>query len=143
MEMLSPPGPFYQAGTLSGNPLAMTAGIETLKLLKKKGAYEKLLASSAALCEGIEKIAKRRGVGCRVQRAGSMFTLFFTPDKVENYSDAKKSDTSKSAASFSRMTKSGIFLPPSQCEVLPHLQVERRHQSQSLVLSVENTLRVH
>src|SRR3990170_2896314 len=141
MEMLSPSGPVYQAGTLSGNPLAMTAGIETLKLLKKKGAYEKLLASSAALCEGIEKIAKRRGVGCRVQRAGSMFTLFFTPGKVENYSDAKKSDTTKFAAYFSRMTKLGIFLPPSQFEAVFVSLAHSKADIENALSAVEKSLR--
>jgi glutamate-1-semialdehyde 2,1-aminomutase len=118
MELLSPTGPVYQAGTLSGNPLAMTAGIATLKELKKKGVYEKLFSTTDSLCDGIEEIAVRRGVECGVTRAGSMFTVFFTPAPVTNWQDAKKSDTAGFSRYFRRMLKMGIFLPPSQFEAV-------------------------
>ncbi|MBI5598964.1 MAG: glutamate-1-semialdehyde 2,1-aminomutase [Deltaproteobacteria bacterium] len=116
MEMLAPSGPVYQAGTLSGNPLAMTAGIETLRELGKKGVYEKLIAATEGLCEGISDIARARGVVCQVARAGSMFTLFFSDFPIKNYDDAKKCDLKKFSAYFTRMLKNGVFLPPSQFE---------------------------
>jgi glutamate-1-semialdehyde 2,1-aminomutase len=116
MEKLAPLGPVYQAGTLSGNPLAMVAGIETLKQLKKKGTYEKLTGTTDMLCDGVEEIAKRRSVQSRVARAGSMFTVFFTNRQVKNYQDAKKCDLEKFARYFLRMLKGGVYLPPSQFE---------------------------
>ncbi len=116
MERLAPSGPVYQAGTLSGNPLAMRAGIETLKLLQKNGTYEKLLSTTDTLCAGIEEIAKRRGLPYRVQKAGSMFTLFFADRQVKNYQDAAGSDLDRFAKYFSRMLSRGVMLPPSQFE---------------------------
>jgi glutamate-1-semialdehyde 2,1-aminomutase len=116
MEKLAPSGPVYQAGTLSGNPLAMTAGIETLKALKKKGVYEKLTETTEALCAGIEEIAKKYNVKCQVARCGSMFTLFFNEKKVKNFKDASNSDMKRYSLYFQKMLKNGIFLPPSQYE---------------------------
>ncbi len=116
MEKLAPSGPVYQAGTLSGNPLAMRAGVETLRLLKKKGTYEKLLDTTNTLCEGIEEIARRRGLALRVQKAGSMFTLFFTDRQVKNYQDAAASDLEGFGRYFGRMLSRGVMLPPSQFE---------------------------
>ncbi|MBI5884964.1 MAG: glutamate-1-semialdehyde 2,1-aminomutase [Deltaproteobacteria bacterium] len=118
MEMLSPSGPVYQAGTLSGNPLAMTAGIETLSLLQRKGTYEKLIKTTTTLCNGIREIAKRRSVACRVNQAGSMFTVFFTDRDVANYDDAKTADRARFSRYFTRMLKAGIYLPPSQFEAV-------------------------
>ncbi|MBI5562811.1 MAG: glutamate-1-semialdehyde 2,1-aminomutase [Deltaproteobacteria bacterium] len=118
MEMLSPSGPVYQAGTLSGNPIAMTAGIETLKLLQGKGLYERLLKTTATLCDGIREIGERRGVACAVNVAGSMFTVFFTDGKVANYDDAKTSDRARFSKWFGRMLKAGVYLPPSQFEAV-------------------------
>ena len=116
MEMLAPSGPVYQAGTLSGNPLAMTAGIETLKLLKGKGVYDKLAATTERLCKGIVDIAKARGVACQVANAGSMFTLFFSDRPVKNYQDAKDCDLKRFSTYFRRMLRHGVSLPPSQFE---------------------------
>lgn len=118
MEMLAPSGPVYQAGTLSGNPLAMTAGIETLKLLQKKGTYEKLFKSTNKLCEGIKAIAAKRGVPVQVAIAGSMFTVFFNERPVASWLDAKTSDTARFGKYFSKMLKNGIYLPPSQFEAV-------------------------
>ncbi|MBI5681651.1 MAG: glutamate-1-semialdehyde 2,1-aminomutase [Deltaproteobacteria bacterium] len=118
MEMLSPAGPVYQAGTLSGNPLAMTAGIETLKQLKKKGVYEKLLKTTNAICSGIEGIAKKKGVPVWIARSGSMFTLFFNANPVNNYSDAKKSNLEKFGKYFRKMLENCVYLPPSQFEAV-------------------------
>ncbi|MBI5827217.1 MAG: glutamate-1-semialdehyde 2,1-aminomutase [Deltaproteobacteria bacterium] len=118
MEMLAPSGPVYQAGTLSGNPIAMTAGIETLKLLQRKGVYERLFKTASSLCDGIVEIARRRGVPCQAAVAGSMFTVFFTDRPVENYGGAKRSDLKRFARYFTRMLKAGIYLPPSQFEAV-------------------------
>ncbi|MBI5888021.1 MAG: glutamate-1-semialdehyde 2,1-aminomutase [Deltaproteobacteria bacterium] len=118
MEMLSPSGPVYQAGTLSGNPVAMTAGIETLKLLKAKGAYEKLYKTTDTLYKGIPGIAKKHGVPCQIAVAGSMFTVFFSDRVVHNYNDAKKCDLAAFSKYFTRMLANGIYLPPSQFEAV-------------------------
>ena len=118
MEMLSPSGPVYQAGTLSGNPVAMTAGIETLKLLKAKGVYEKLYRTTDTIYKGILGIAKRHGVPCHIAVAGSMFTVFFTDKVVHNYDDAKKCGLAAFSKYFTRMLENGIYLPPSQFEAV-------------------------
>jgi len=118
MEMLAPSGPVYQAGTLSGNPIAMTAGIETLKLLQRKGVYERLFKTASAICDGVVEIARRRSIPCQAAVAGSMFTVFFTDRPVENYGDAKRSDLKRFAKYFTRMLKNGIYLPPSQFEAV-------------------------
>lgn len=116
MEMLAPSGPVYQAGTLSGNPLAMAAGIETLKLLKREGVYERLEVTTKAICSGLEEIAKKKGIPCQIQRAGSMFTLFFSERPVRNYQDAMGCNKERFTRYFTRMLKEGIYLPPSQFE---------------------------
>ena len=118
MEMLAPSGPVYQAGTLSGNPLAMTAGIETLKILKGKGVYEKLDATTKTLCDGLEQIANKRGIPVQIARAGAMFTLFFNNRPVDNYEDAKKSNLERFAKYFRKMLELGIYLAPSQFETV-------------------------
>ena len=118
MEMLAPSGPVYQAGTLSGNPLAMTAGIETLKILKGNGVYEKLDATTKTLCDGLEQIANKRGIPVQIARAGAMFTLFFNNRPVDNYEDAKKSNLERFARYFKKMLESGIYLAPSQFEAV-------------------------
>ncbi len=116
MSMIAPEGPVYQAGTLSGNPLAMTAGIETLKILSKGGAYEKLLGRSAELEEALKDAAKRAGAVVKFYRAGSMFCTYFTGKEVVDYETAKLADTKKFASFFARMLSNGINLAPSQFE---------------------------
>jgi glutamate-1-semialdehyde 2,1-aminomutase len=116
MEKIAPLGPIYQAGTLSGNPLAMTCGLVTLGVLRQKGAYRKLDLLADELCQGLEGLTRKKGIPARVNRSGSMFTLFFTGDDVFNYSSAKKADTGKYAKYFQRMLSSGVWLPPSQFE---------------------------
>lgn len=116
MEMVSPEGPVYQAGTLSGNPLAMTAGIETIKELSKKGAYGKIEAKSLALERGLKKAAARAGAATRFYRAGSMFCTYFTDKEVSDYGTAKLSDTAKFSKFFSGMLQRGINIAPSQFE---------------------------
>ena len=116
MKMLSPAGPVYQAGTLSGNPLAMTAGIETMKILKKISTYKKLITTTNTLCIGLREIGDRRGIPSQVAQAGSMFTVFFNEKPVRNYKDAASSDLKRFAKHFQNMLKSGIYIAPSQFE---------------------------
>ncbi len=116
MQMVSPEGPVYQAGTLSGNPLAMTAGIETLRELSKAGTFKKIERKAAALEEGLADAAKRAGVKTRLYRAGTMFCTYFTDKEVCNYSTAKTADTRKFSAFFSEMLQQGVNLAPSQFE---------------------------
>ncbi len=116
MENVAPMGPIYQAGTLSGNPLAMTAGIETLKLLSRPGVYKSLEASSASLQQGLSEAAKEAGVPTTFNRVGSMFTGFFTDQKVKDFASAKTSDTARFGKFFLSMLKNGVSLAPSQFE---------------------------
>ena len=116
MENLAPLGPVYQAGTLSGNPLAVAAGLETLKLLSQPGTYDTLEERSRYLTEELEKIAARTGVGVYSTRVGSMFSMFFSSGPVVDYETAQKSDTAKFNRYFHSMLKRGIYLAPSQFE---------------------------
>ena len=116
MKLIAPEGPVYQAGTLSGNPLAMTAGIETLKLLKKSGVYRQLEERGRQLGDGLNRTAREAGIAATLNRVGSMMTLFFTPGPVTDYASAKKSDTQAFAKFFRAMLSQGIYLPPSQFE---------------------------
>jgi glutamate-1-semialdehyde 2,1-aminomutase len=116
MSMVAPAGPVYQAGTLSGNPLAMTAGIKTLELLQKPGTYEYLDQITKKLADGLLQIAKETGhEACGGQISG-MFGLFFTSGPVHNYDDAKKSDTGKFGRFHRGMLERGVYLAPSQFE---------------------------
>jgi glutamate-1-semialdehyde 2,1-aminomutase len=116
MATVSPEGPVYQAGTLSGNPLAMTAGIVTIRELSKAGIYRKIEKKSAALEKGLVDAARRAGAKTRFYRAGSMFCTYFTDKEVYDYATAKTSDTRKFSAFFSGMLQQGVNLAPSQFE---------------------------
>jgi len=117
MQMVSPSGPMYQAGTLSGNPLAMAAGFALLSILSKNKSLYKILENRSALLEdGIRENMKSLNVRWTLNRVGSMFTLFFTDKPVTDFDAAKISDTSKFAAYFRSMLEQGIYLPPSQFE---------------------------
>jgi len=118
MDLVAPLGPMYQAGTLSGNPLAMAAGVATLKYLRDKKAqiYPQLEARSAKLVEGIADSAKQAGVPLCCNRVGSMFTCFFTPGPVTDWDSAAKSDTQAFARFFRALLEAGMYLPPSQFE---------------------------
>jgi len=116
MEKVAPLGEVYQAGTLSGNPLAMTAGIETLELLRSRKIYQDLEKKTSYLTETISERAAERGIPLSINRATGMFTLFFTEKTVRDYSTAKMSDTNRFAQFFVEMMKEGIYLPPSQFE---------------------------
>ena len=116
MSMVAPAGPMYQAGTLSGNPLAMTAGIKTLDLLQKPGTYEQLDKITKKLADGLLQIAKETGHDACGGNISAMFGLFFTRGPVHNYEDAKKSDMSKFSRFHRGMLERGIYLAPSQFE---------------------------
>jgi glutamate-1-semialdehyde 2,1-aminomutase len=116
MEKIAPLGPIYQAGTLSGNPLAMTCGLATLDVLREKDVYKRLDLLTKDLCQRLEDLVREKGVLARINRAGSMFTLFFTGDEVYDYDSAKKSDAARYAKYFQGMLQAGVWLPPSQFE---------------------------
>jgi glutamate-1-semialdehyde 2,1-aminomutase len=118
MEQIAPMGPVYQAGTLSGNPLAMRAGIETLKRLKPVGFYDALDRKANFLADAMRQALSETGVVGHVARAGSLLTLFFAAGPVENYAAAKTSDTRRFAAFFQEMLRRRILLAPSQFEAL-------------------------
>ena len=116
MALLAPDGPVYQAGTLAGNPLAMTAGIETLSALADHGSYATLERRSAALTAGLKEAAQAAGVAVFGTRVGSLFTTFFADQPVVDYPSAKLSDTRRYARFFQSMLRQGIYLAPSQFE---------------------------
>lgn len=116
MDLIAPSGPVYQAGTLSGNPLAVTAGLATLKQLRARGVYKKLEEQSAALAKGIGEAAKKAGVPLTQTRVGSMLTAFFTPGPVVDWNSAKQSDTKRYGQFFHHMLEQGVYLAPSQFE---------------------------
>jgi glutamate-1-semialdehyde 2,1-aminomutase len=116
MQMMAPAGPVYQAGTLSGNPLAVTAGIETLTSLKTPGTYKKLEVRAAALAEGLGDAARKSGAPLSQTRVGSMLGAFFTKGPVVDYASAKQSDTQAYAKFFHRMLEKGVYFAPSQFE---------------------------
>jgi glutamate-1-semialdehyde 2,1-aminomutase len=118
MERVAPLGPVYQAGTLSGNPLAMRAGLATLPKLEAPKFYEELNGRTQRLAEGLRSALKEAMVPGQVNVAGSLLTLFFCDQPIQNYADAKKSDTAKFGKFFQAMLERGIFLPPSQYEAL-------------------------
>jgi len=116
MAVVAPLGPVYQAGTLSGNPLSIAAGIATLKVLEDEDPYPYLEETCKRLCEGLEQAASGAGVAVRVNRIGSMFTVFFTDEPVVDYESARRCDTGKFAAFFQEMRQRGVCMPPAQFE---------------------------
>ena len=116
MQHVAPVGPVYQAGTLSGNPLAMAAGIATLKELAKPGVYETIEAKAKTLAEGVQAAADKAGVTVSINHSASLLTVFFTGEKVDSYADAMTADTAKFKVFFQSMLNQGVYLPPSQFE---------------------------
>ena len=116
MDLIAPSGPVYQAGTLSGNPLAVSAGIATLKALKARGIYKRLEERSAALAKGMGEAAKKTGVSFTQTRVGSMLGGFFTSRPVLDWDTAKQSDTKRYGIFFHMMLEQGVYLAPSQFE---------------------------
>jgi glutamate-1-semialdehyde 2,1-aminomutase len=117
MQMVAPSGPMYQAGTLSGNPLAMTAGIETLKIIQEPGVWQEMEARGAQLLDGLEGAADAAGILIQTGRVGTMFGFFFAEEPVTDWNSASKSDTDRFAAYFQAMLQRGIYIAPSQFEV--------------------------
>jgi glutamate-1-semialdehyde 2,1-aminomutase len=118
METVSPLGPMYQAGTLSGNPVAMAAGINTLALLRTPGLYDELESKAARLAEGLQDAFAEAEVPLRVNRVGSMMTLFFNPGQVTGWSSVSASDREGFGRFFHRMIDEGVYLPPSPFEAM-------------------------
>lgn len=115
MECVAPSGPVYQAGTLSGNPMAMTAGLTALRTLKPE-SYARLESLGQRLEEGVNEALAATQTAAQMQRWGSMWTLFFSPEPVEDYQGAKRSDTARFGRFFHAMLERGFYLPPSQFE---------------------------
>lgn len=119
MDFISPQGPIYQAGTLSGNPVAMAAGVTMLRLLKDNpDTYQKINNTTHKLVEGTRKALEKRGKNFTITSYGSMYSLFFTEQEVKNFEDAKTSDTVLFGKFFRRMLDQGVYLAPSQFEAL-------------------------
>ncbi len=118
MSRIAPQGPVYQAGTLSGNPLAMAAGIATLKQLRKKGFYERLEKKSRKLTAGLAQAAATAGVAARVDHVGSMLGMFFCAEPVHGFADAKRCDLALFSKFYQGMRAEGIYIAPSQFEAL-------------------------
>ncbi|MDH5696250.1 MAG: glutamate-1-semialdehyde 2,1-aminomutase, partial [Dehalococcoidia bacterium] len=116
MQMVAPVGPVYQAGTLSGNPLAMTAGIETLKILQQPGTYKQLEMKSASLEEGITNATSKAGIDFYISRIASLLTVFFSNTAVIDYESASQADTAFFGRFFQRLLSESIYWPPSQFE---------------------------
>jgi len=120
MDLVAPAGPVYQAGTLSGNPLAVAAGLKTLEVTRRPGLYERLETLAEKLATGIATEAAKAGVPVTVNRVGSMFTVFFTADPVVDYASAKRSDTTRFGCFFRALLEQGsgggVYLPPAQYE---------------------------
>jgi glutamate-1-semialdehyde 2,1-aminomutase len=116
MELVAPAGPVYQAGTLSGNPLAMTAGIETLRVLREPGVWEGLERAAVRLVDGLAAAARDAGVPVQLAHVGSMFGLFFAEAPVQSWEDARRADTERFAAFHRAMLERGVYLAPSQFE---------------------------
>ena len=118
MEQISPSGPIYQAGTLSGNPLAMNAGLVTLKLLQQPGTYEALTSRTLRLAEGLKQLSQEAGLPIWVNALGAMFSAFFTDTQVKDFASACTSDVERFAKFFRGMLEHGIYLAPSQFEAV-------------------------
>jgi glutamate-1-semialdehyde 2,1-aminomutase len=134
MEQIAPSGPIYQAGTLSGNPLAMAAGLTTLQLLGKPGVYEELERKAAKLEEGFLRNATEAGVASVINRVGSMLCPFFTEQQVINYETAKTSDLTKFNSYFGHLLDLGISVAPSQFE---GMFVSTAHSDEDLEATIE------
>jgi glutamate-1-semialdehyde 2,1-aminomutase len=136
MSKIAPEGPIYQAGTLSGNPLAVAAGIACLRELARPGVYDRLEDFSRKLADGISAEAKAAGVPLTLNRVGSMWTAFFSPEAVYDYPSAKKSDTARFGRWFHALLDEGVYLPPSQFEAAfnstAHGQAELDHTLQAV-----------
>jgi glutamate-1-semialdehyde 2,1-aminomutase len=142
MDLLAPEGPVYQAGTLSGNPISVTAGIETLRALKEAGSYECLEESGARLEAGLRAALSRSGVRGCLNRAGSLLTLFFGVDRVGNADEARQADTGMFAKFFRAMLARGIYLPPSQFEAMFVSLAHSRADIEATIAAADESLQL-
>ena len=134
MEMMAPIGPVYQAGTLSGNPLAMTAGIETLKILSQPGAYERLEDAAYRLEEGIVKVVSSLKLKLTISRFASLLTIFFADKPALDYESVSQADTKLFGRFFQQLLSEGIYWPPSQFEAA---FVSLTHSDEDIQTTVE------
>lgn len=139
MDRLSPSGSVYQAGTLSGNPLAVAGGLATIKLLQQPGVHERLCVTTATLAHGIEDIAQRCGVPVRVNQVGAMFSVFFTDEDVVDYRSARTADLQRYSRYYRAMLEAGVYLAPSQFEAA---FVSTAHSEQDVADTLERLERV-
>src|ERR1700694_3396080 len=116
MELVAPAGPVYQAGTLSGDPVAMAAGLATLEVLSRPGIWDQAANWAERAAGVIVTAAERAGVPISVQRVGTMFTPFFTPNPVRSFAEAKRTDRDAYSRFFHAMLEGGVYLPPSAFE---------------------------
>ena len=137
MEQMAPTGPVYQAGTLSGNPLAMAAGIATIAGLKGGDTYERLAAKTSRLAAGLEEAARIAGMPVTINVVTGMLTVFFSEDPVTDLETAKASDTARFARFFHEMLERGVYLPPSQFEAW---MLSLAHSEDDIVMTVEAAL---
>ncbi|MBW1849658.1 MAG: glutamate-1-semialdehyde 2,1-aminomutase [Deltaproteobacteria bacterium] len=141
MSHIAPQGPVYQAGTLSGNPVAMAAGIATLSLINTPGFYKDLDKKAEQLISGLKRAAENSKTDVSVDRVGSMMGMFFTKDKVLNFNDAKKSDLAKFSSYYQGMRSEGIYLAPSQFEVFFMSAAHETDHIESTVKAAEKVLK--
>ena len=141
MKLIAPSGPVYQAGTLSGNPIAVSAGLETLKLLNAPGVYDKLEGKSKKLAIGLGEAAKQAKIPYFQTRVGSMLGGFFTKGPVTDYASAKKSDTARYAKFFHGMLKQGIYFAPSQYEAAFLSTAHSLNSIRKTIVSAEKVMR--
>ncbi len=142
MEMIAPSGPVYQAGTLSGNPLAMIAGIETLRALQEPNFYKDLERSAANLWKGIVNASQKVNVQLQVSRIGSIMTPFFTDRPVRDYESATRADTHKFAGFHSKLLEQGIYWPPSQYEAVFVSQAHSQEDIEVTIKAIEKALEI-
>jgi glutamate-1-semialdehyde 2,1-aminomutase len=141
MEMIAPSGPVYQAGTLSGNPLAMSAGIATLSELKHEGIWKEMKNSVDLLTDGISQAAESAAVPIQQNRVGTMFSTFFTSTPVRDWNSAKTSDAELFSRFFGGMLEGGVYLAPSQFEAGFMSSVHDKSQIENTILAAEQSLR--
>jgi glutamate-1-semialdehyde 2,1-aminomutase len=138
MEQMAPEGDIYQAGTLSGNPLAMAAGLATLRILQEKDVYQELENKGRMLFSGLEDAAEAAGVEVVINRIGSMGSLFFGENPVTNFDSAKASDAEKFKVYYAKMLEQGIYLAPSPFEAC---FVSTAHDENSILKTIESAAR--
>ncbi len=141
MELVAPEGPVYQAGTLSGNPLAMAAGIATLGTLLDTRTWDALESGIRDLVDGLRLAAHETGIPVRIQRVGTMWTVFFTDQPVKDWEGARRADTDRFAAWFHGMLQEGIYMPPSQFEAAFYSSVHSEVETEKTLAAARNVFR--